>query len=222
MKKINTILSLLASLSFFIFCISSAQATLIANDDPIWGTGSTITDTATGLTWLKPSKTVNQSYSQVSSKLGFGDYENLRYATNVEVVQLFNDAGIPQYTYGNTNGWHNTNAFVTLFGPTYSQTQWAAHALGVSGLMSSTSGDQVLYANAQYGWMAASGFFFYEDALKTIGITSDSYASLCTGSWLILDHNLPEPNTPVPEPSTFILLAVGFAGVGFLWRRAKK
>ena len=70
--------SLLASLLLFSF-ISSTNAAFINNGD------NTISDDVSGLDWLSLSVTVNQAYSEAET-LNPG----WRYATNDEVVNLFN------------------------------------------------------------------------------------------------------------------------------------
>ena len=95
MKKI---LLMFVPLFIFLMCMlngTDASADLVLRDDNIWGPGTIIHDTSTGLYWLKPSKTVNLSYNTISEQLGSGAYTGFRYASSTEVQNLFITAGLP-------------------------------------------------------------------------------------------------------------------------------
>lgn len=57
--------------------------------------GDFTTDTISGLDWLDLTLTTNRSYNNVASQLGDGgDFDGWRYASVVEVEQLWTNAGI--------------------------------------------------------------------------------------------------------------------------------
>ncbi len=67
-----------------------ADAALIGGDWQTTGDGLMIRDTTTNLEWLKLTETAGMSYGGVSGQLGAGGaFEGLRYATNIEVGDLF-------------------------------------------------------------------------------------------------------------------------------------
>lgn len=61
--------------------------------------------------------------------------------------------------------------------------------------------------------------------VSTITFTHSSpynNGSIPNASWFLVQNITYDKHSPVPEPSTFLLLGAGFAGIGFLRRRAKK
>lgn len=76
--------------------------------------GTYITDTATGLDWLKLTETSNRSYNDISSQLGVGgEFEGWRYATGAEFeAMLFGQGATAMSCYeAGTNfcGWSTLN-----------------------------------------------------------------------------------------------------------------
>lgn len=190
------VISILSSLT--------SQAALVTKGDDAWGDESIVNDTLTGIDWLKPAKTINQSYIQIQNILGSGNYANFRYATYDEVVQLFIDSGLPMgWVNGYSSYWDSAVEFVTKFGPTYSQKWIAENWLGVSGLMLSSSNNEVNFANAKYGyWNWGTPL----DTTTEFGVVDEQYCSILTGSWLIRENV-----SSVPIPSSILCFFIGIA-----------
>lgn len=196
----------------------TSQASLTVKDDDVWGGGAIIHDSSTGLDWLKPYYTVNQSFSEVNRKINNETYGNFRYATYDEVVSLFVNSGLyfgsigAEVYAGGAMYWQNTYSFVTQFGPTYSQKWIAENWLGVSGIMSSNVNNEPLYANAKYGfWNWGQPL----DSSTEIGnVADENYSSALTGSWLVRTNI-----APVPAPNSLYLLSIGIIGICGLSRR---
>lgn len=73
----------------FAFALSqSASAALVDN-------GTYLTDTVSGLDWLKLTQTINRSYNDVSSQLGTGgEFSGWRYASGAQFESLLLGQGI--------------------------------------------------------------------------------------------------------------------------------
>ncbi|MEM9387547.1 MAG: hypothetical protein AAGA68_21015 [Pseudomonadota bacterium] len=90
MKRTSCLLSL-------VLC-ASAQAALVSQDS-LYGRDSVTLDTDTGLLWLDWSQTVGLSAEAVAAELGNGGlYAGFRFATNVEVGELWDNGGIVDLT----------------------------------------------------------------------------------------------------------------------------
>jgi hypothetical protein len=77
----------------------SAQAALVAENDPFFGVGSITRDTETNLDWLDVSLSQGRSFLDVTNELGAGgDFAGFRHASIAEFQTLVLNAGI-----GNTN-----------------------------------------------------------------------------------------------------------------------
>lgn len=95
LKKI-TLVFLLLALSV------NAQAALVDSAD-----GSYFTDTSTGLQWLDLTATNSLTYNQVAAELGTGGlFDGYRFATALEVLLMFNEAGGPG-VYAGWSTLHN-------------------------------------------------------------------------------------------------------------------
>lgn len=69
---------------------------LVELDDDVFGTGAVTLDRHTGFQWLDLTHSVDRSFEQVSSELGAGgDFEGFRFATQQEVIGLWDAARIP-------------------------------------------------------------------------------------------------------------------------------
>lgn len=78
-------------LTFSVFVLSLLSTNLGAE---IIDRGAFITDTQTGLDWLKVTSSAGLSYNEVSSRMGAGEaYDGWRYATGTDFNALLNNAG---------------------------------------------------------------------------------------------------------------------------------
>ncbi len=64
---------------------------------------------------------------------------------------------------------------------------------------------------------------FWMDRL-TFNSSSGKQTVLSTGDWItvVLDHSVSGGNEPVPEPSTWAMMAIGAAGIGFWMQRRRR
>ena len=73
----------------------AALAELASIDDPVFGPGALTRDNATGLDWLDLTVTQDQSFNQVTARLGAGgDLQGYRFATAQELFVFWENAGI--------------------------------------------------------------------------------------------------------------------------------
>ena len=107
----------------------NAATVLVSADDPVFGPDSLTIDTNTNLAWLDlvhtdPSGSVSTDYNYdyVSSRFGPGEeFEGFRYATQEEVMTLFEDAGIPDVPGTSTANVGPITSLQALIGTTDSE-----------------------------------------------------------------------------------------------------
>ena len=113
----------------------------------------------------------------------------------------------------NISGFFNTNQAITLNGVTASQILW--NLTGTSGNVLQTSGGDVLYGT----FLATDGGNFQFSALDLKAgelINTDGNMQIVSNSKI----ESSQPFSPVPEPATLTMLAVGLAGLS--WLRARR
>jgi hypothetical protein len=199
--------------------VETAGAIIISENLSASGDELLTYDSATGLSWLDVSLTVNKSYNDIMS--GYGAYTTtlgFRYATENEVAQLFSDAGV---TSGNILGyWNFSNQYytatfnlVSLLGITYPFDGLTTGTIGLTGssILVAPSGHDLAYL--AYNNHADSGVFVPWTSLD------DSDHLPWVGSFLVRT-SIPKP---VPEPTTILLFGTGIVGLaGNKIRRKQK
>lgn len=210
-------ISIIFALCVFNIIASSqyANSALIAQDDPQFGQLTITYDTDTGLDWLHPYWSRNNSYDDIETDhLGSGNYLGFRHATSSEVMGLFTTAGLaplPQIGAVQTDLQYYPAAFsfVNLFGPPTLVRSFPVGLGGnfqtwnrVAGFCASDDGQDVYTAYAE--------FAYSPDALRVSVVLSDpSFRIEYVGNWLVREH----AQTPVPEPATSILFTIGALGL---------
>lgn len=209
----------------FVALAASCRAELVLVSDPQWGTNTVVLDTTTGLYWLDPSLTLDQSYSTVQLELGTGAYAQFSYATTTQLQGLFTDAGITNLTNAESATDYSADlALINLFGATSTESGT------VNGLNYT---EQDLYANLQntYGTLTQDpllGFtlaFEYNAVDPSCGSANcgessignyfgSSTASPTVGNWLVATEL-------TPEPSDMLLTAAGVAVLYAVWRKKR-
>ncbi|GFO53512.1 hypothetical protein GMSM_05190 [Geomonas sp. Red276] len=224
---------LFIALFLVVLTVSPARATLISADDVIFGAGSFTVDTSTGLEWLDLSQTFGQSMDSILAASGVGErYQGLRYATADELRTFYTDAGLyahPQYTVETFQAEYNLMSLIG-YAPGFSnENQYFVNRYlwGITGTLAPRPPGvlenryigSALYASADYP--LGSGFL---RAYVNIGANVDDVTFRSTDTWSAEGSFLvrEEGGAPsVPEPSTFLLLTVGLAGVGWLKRKIR-
>jgi len=177
----------------------SAQAALVAGNDPIFGVGAITSDTQTNLDWLDVSLSQGRSFLDVTNELGAGgDFAGFRHASIAEFQTLVLNAGI-----GNTNTvvTGDLSAFtnlINLVGTTDIQDGYP-QTLGF------------LYEPPDSGTRVNGELdFFFQGSSPAYSATttvlrSQSVAFNNVGHWLVRSSVVPEPLTILGS-----LTAVGF------------
>ena len=206
MKKYLGVLALMLSLN--------ANATLIDN-------GSYITDTISGLDWLKLGSTYGKSYEQVSDEISTGgQLEDWQYATAIEWEQMLFGQGVtPKNTCFNGSDFcgfvdgisgDEMLDLITLFGVAQlSPSPYYPYPTSV-GLLADIDPTTNNHQTALFLYDGADPFSYVIMANTFAGSSSNGQG--INGSWLVRA-------TAVSEPTTFALMILGFAALSL---RGKK
>jgi hypothetical protein len=208
-------------------CISSAvyprlaQAALVDH-------GSYTQDTTTGLAWLDVTATINISFLDLQNGAGGWVNQGWRYATGPELSDLFTryiGTGPEDYAY-QASAYQNALTLVREFGVIFS--------------FNNSEGNRQVFGPSLPVQISLDGRFNDGNPNGLVGIaeltakTKDypDSAQLNEGArWVVYNDFFNDQNLPsgygnflvregiaqaVPEPSTWAMLLLGFAGLGFM------
>ena len=192
-----------------------AGATLMSQDDAMFGLGSITHDTDTGLDWLDLTVTQGLSYNNVSSQLGAGgSYDGWRYASTAEVNMLMVNAGIPDIGTWSTPNAVPTLALIDLIGVTDPLPGYSG-ALGLTDAAHTVS--EVSHEVSLLVWDSQEGSTPIGFANPSWDVREDHLAFQNVGSHLVRGAT-----DPIPEPATMLLFGTGLAGLAGTRIRKKK
>lgn len=164
--------------------------------------GDYTTDLTSGLDWLDVTKSVNQSYSYISSQLiKEGEYDGWRYANGAEFNKLVStytgknlgsDVVYSQFPVGSLNGLMDLLGRTSPFEDDSTMgLLWGAEVslIGLGGSY------HTLYQRYEFRWPLDVGFSYMGSYLVRKSISSE--------------HGV----TTIPAPPILLLLIVGFFGI---------
>jgi len=178
----------------------SAQAALVEENSSSFGTNSLVLDTQSGLTWLDLPFTTGLSYQQMLSSLqAGGTFNGFRYATEQEVLGLFNSAGISGLgNYSVTNS--SVTSFISLIGDTETLNGYPG-IFGISGTPGTAAPSQMAVAMQALKPDGLTSYVYVFSVTSSYGDGNPGFPTV--GSWLV----------EVPEPGSHLLLLAGIAGL---------
>jgi hypothetical protein len=219
--------ALLASVCLLVtLAASSAHATLILMNDPVYGVGSIVRDTDTGLDWLKLTSSTGFSINGIQGGAGGFLTNSFQIAMLGQVETLFTHGGWNGVDDSGNAGSAGHLAFVTLMQSLFGVT-------GTSGAPGESTFNEgfaltelanlaarpfnTISQNGTAGRVACTtaGFNTYTTPVNDFGscrMDYDQHFSFI-GTYLFRPARI----STVPEPGTLLLLAAGLAVAG--WRR---
>jgi hypothetical protein len=212
---------LVLAASLFLTTAPAALAALVS-ENSVYGANTLTLDTNTGLEWLDVTLTQGQSINTVSSLLGAGQqFAGFRYAFRSELHTLILDGGVSAEPLFFSTAAGNVTAvanLISLLGQTFTQDPLEADLFGTLGWTGdhgflgpddAERGNIYIQRNCGNGPCATAQAFGFAQA-SGLDLAIDT-----TGSFLV--------RSAVPEPSTWAMMILGFAGVGFMaYRRSRK
>jgi hypothetical protein len=170
-------------------------------------------DTLTNLTWLDIPLTKNHSYDEVKLSSYMTQGEVFRYATEQEVSTL-NQHIIDQ----NAINIDPADNMLLYFGSSWVDNLGWGQIRYTAGIIGDDQSRKIITISQTCG--STDGWRCYP---LTFGVSDDDitadYRDTVTGSWLVRGSSNPPPSgTPVPEPSSTMLLLGAVLGGLALWR----
>jgi len=196
-----------AAFALVAFGLPAAHAAFSTSDSG-FGQSTLILDGQSGMQWLKLDATMGLSFDAVESQLDAGEtFAGFAIATIEQVDTLFKDGGVyaPLSPLTTAQGLAAGAAFGAYFG---------GYNTGSSFLSQGMTANRLLFQQqtAGVGYRAGVSTGSFDDAY------SGRAGGFGVGTWLV------RTVSPVPEPATLWLMAIGLAalaGARHLRRRAR-
>lgn len=178
--------------------------------DSSFGTHSIVVDSQTGLEWLRLDETFGMSYEQVTSQMDAGEtFSGFAVASPADVTTLFKDGHVwaPLSPLTGPADLAAGAAFTSLFG--YVDNGDALLTQGMTSMATGPGG----FSQRTFGLGYRPGVSIssFDDAALSRFAAFDN-----AGTWLI--RTVPA----VPEPSTYLLVAIGLLAVGVVAPRVRR
>jgi hypothetical protein len=199
--------------------------------------GTYSSDSNSGLDWLDVTQTSGITFSAMNDGAGGWLNNGWRYATGSEVSDLFTT-----YVGSGPESWFHGSA--------YQNALTLVRQLGVSTSFNNSEGVTALYGASAPTQIAIDARFNDGNLNDLVGIgeliarisdvpdSANSPLQIQSSRWVVYNDFWPESSAPltdgfgsflvsattaVPEPSTWAMMILGFAGVGFMaYRRNAK
>ena len=199
-----------ATCACFTFISFNVSAAVVSTDWLTAGDNLITHDTVSGLDWLDLTETNDLSYDFVSGQLVTGgQFAGWRYATNTEVITLWNNFGInlsashPISVIGIDPGIAQATTYIGNIVNEFSSTTFPHGALGI------TSDQPESTRHTRMGAYTRIDSSYYNDERHSI---SDDVVRLHTGSYLV-------KTSVIPVPPSVWLFGSGLLGLVGVARR---
>jgi len=192
----------------------SAQAALVQGNLAA-GDGMLVTDTATGIDWVKPFLTRGETYNDAVVQ-GLETTYGLHYATEQQVVDMIdNNFGNPPVgSPGSTAGWQDVEDFFNVFGINQNGNCGNVPCPRTQGLTSTLlPSNPGTHAGVGMIQLGTNGWMIQNNPWPDTG-----FVDFQMGSWLIRGDSAPA----TPEPGTTGLIGGALTFVGLLLRKRRR
>lgn len=205
----STTLRMLTATALLLAGATPASASF-STQDSAFGSNSIVVDSQTGLEWLRLDVTFGLSFEQITTQMDAGEtFSGFTVASGSDVTTLFKDAHVwaPLSPLTGPADLAAGATFGSLFG--YFDTGTTLLSQGMTSMVTGPGGfaQQVIGLGYRPGVSISS----FDDATFSRVAASDQF-----GTWLI--RTVPA----IPEPSTYLLLAIGLVAVGVVAPRVRR
>jgi len=223
------LMKILFTIAVLVASVGQVRAGFISIGDAKFGADSVTLDTETGLEWLDITQSTGLSYSIVMDQFASGGvYEGFRYATELDVITFFDHAGVRNSLLGSIGKEGLPASFESAVEDFMALTGF--YNAGPPSDRTLVRNNTALYDDGDpaddvspigLAWVQVSIVTGIPDPALSSGIVQNAIgingSSPTQGNWLVRDTV-----SPVPEPSSLVLLVTGAIGLIGYRRRKRK
>ena len=205
-----------------VFCGFLISGTAFASSQ-LLDNGNYTTDTHTGLDWLDLTETRGLSFDDVNSQMGIGQkYDGWRFASRADVTQFWADAGGQGPFTGTASGANNwVGELQYLWGKTYPFV-YTVNGYLVQGTVAMTSDASITCPTCNLTVYLLDNINDNNSSVGDIAEALQLNEAYRSQGQVPIGHALIRQTSPIPEPASLPLYALGLIAVTTFIQRARR